>query len=76
MQREEICKTIQKDTFAYDFKNRKVKNVDLAKKNMQDLINKIENGEDLTNQDLKKLKFANKGAKDSASQYDKCKHKI
>lgn len=43
---------------------------------MQDLINKIENGEDLSNQDLKKLKFANKGAKDSSSYQDKCKHKI
>ena len=34
---------------------------------MQDLINKIENQQDLSNHDLKKLKFANKNIKDSSA---------
>ena len=43
---------------------------------MQDLINKIENQQDLSNHDLKKLKFANKNIKDSSAYQYKCKNKI
>ena len=45
----------------------KIKDPELVKKGLQELIEKINNEQELSNQDFKKLKFANKTIKDSSS---------
>ena len=66
-QRKDACEAVYDNIFSYNYKDNTIKNIDAIKDKLTELVDKIDKGEALSNQEFAFMRNSSRNIKDSAA---------